>query len=464
MPKSIPTLSQQNWGQPLNDHLSQLNDPTSGGINKFDTFSARPTNLTTNDAGKTYLYTQTGNIHQWDGSTWQILNKSVINVKDYGATGDKTTDDAPAIQAAVDYALSAVDAASPGYPIFEYKGIPVTVFFPYGNYLIKDDIKVNGTIALRGEVGGTYAVSRLMQDTVGKNIFTLAGDDDNTPSPTDGSNSTSIENLGFSLRPFANVAQVGAAAIKTLPGISSNSVYIRNCWFQTWSLSWNIWMTQGDDIQITNCTFDAGNKHIKLGDDAGGGVTNVVIANNDFYDGIEKSIVVTKAANLVISNNRFWITRKASTRLAIDLAFEAIDIHGVVISNNVFRSLEICVAMATGFTKNVVINGNTMEDITGIGISINGGGTISGLNIQANIISGNFPNGTYSGAIQGVGCNVVRSIITGNILNGDESGTNSLGVGLNLPAVGIAGNNFSRNIINGFATPYAINSPTSNGF
>jgi hypothetical protein len=81
MPKQIPTIGDPNWGTPLNAHLSQLQNPTNGGINSFEQFVQRPTTLTTDDTGKTYLYSQTGNIHQWTGTTWKVLNESVINVK-----------------------------------------------------------------------------------------------------------------------------------------------------------------------------------------------------------------------------------------------------------------------------------------------------------------------------------------------------------------------------------------------
>jgi Pectate lyase superfamily protein len=138
MPKQIPTSGSLNWAIPLNEHIAQLQDPTNGAINSFSQFSQRPTNLTANDVGKTYLYTQTGNLHQWSGTEWKVLNNSDFNVRDYGAIGDGVADDTNAIQTCIDISQ------------LNFNGPTVTngicVFFPTGKYLC-------GTINLTGEGG-----------------------------------------------------------------------------------------------------------------------------------------------------------------------------------------------------------------------------------------------------------------------------------------------------------------------
>jgi hypothetical protein len=151
MPKSIPQLGDSNWGTPLNAHISQLQNPANGAINSFEQFSGRPTNLTPDDQGKTYLYTQTGNIHQWNGNTWKVLNESVINVKDYGAVGDGVVDDTAAIQAAIN--LSTVF------------GIDQKVFIPKGNYKVAGNITVPRGTKIHGG---------------GKDLTTITHSSDNT--------------------------------------------------------------------------------------------------------------------------------------------------------------------------------------------------------------------------------------------------------------------------------------------
>ncbi len=135
--KRIPTPSQDagNWGTILNDHLAQTHNPINGSFNSFDQFSSRPTNLTADDAGKTYLYTQTGNWHEWSGTDWKVQNKSEVNVKDYGAIGDGVADDTAAIQFCLDKAAITKS----------------TVYIPNGGYPISKPLEVSSFVALYGE-------------------------------------------------------------------------------------------------------------------------------------------------------------------------------------------------------------------------------------------------------------------------------------------------------------------------
>jgi Pectate lyase superfamily protein len=93
-----PNSDANAWGTILNEHLAQTHRPLDGGLNKFDVFSQRPTNLTADDQGKTFLFTQTGNWHEWSGSSWKVLNATKLNVLDYGAIADGITDNTAIVQ------------------------------------------------------------------------------------------------------------------------------------------------------------------------------------------------------------------------------------------------------------------------------------------------------------------------------------------------------------------------------
>ena len=145
--KTLPTTGSTNWGETLNNFLTQSLDNTNGGgINKFDTFSQRPTTLGADDKGKTYLYTQTGNFHQWTGTEWKVLNESVINVKDYGAVGDGVSDDTVAINSAI-LKAALVDGGK--------------IIAPFSNYLI------SGTIIIPRNVEIDFCNSNITGSGIG---------------------------------------------------------------------------------------------------------------------------------------------------------------------------------------------------------------------------------------------------------------------------------------------------------
>ncbi len=103
---------------------------------QFDS-SGNPVMITPTDASGTTV-TATGST---TGRTLAERFSDVINVKDYGATGDGTTDDTTEIQAALD------KASSGG-----------TVFFPVGDYLISASLNVKSDTTLRGEGYGSKII------------------------------------------------------------------------------------------------------------------------------------------------------------------------------------------------------------------------------------------------------------------------------------------------------------------
>ena len=82
----------------------------------------------------------------------EVRAADIINVKDYGATGDGTTDDTTAIQAAL-------DAAKNNSP---RGGI---VFCPMGTYVITAALVINSDTTLRGEAGFGSRATKLLATT-----------------------------------------------------------------------------------------------------------------------------------------------------------------------------------------------------------------------------------------------------------------------------------------------------------
>ena len=130
MAKPIPTTGQTDWGAPLNAHLAQLNEASTGGVN----FAAEPpTGLTSADEGYTYVNTTTREIQRWSGSEFEVLMGGVAvgrerleQNRDYYVnvdTGDDSNDGLSAgsafqtIQRAVDIIDNKIDPNGSGITI-----------------------------------------------------------------------------------------------------------------------------------------------------------------------------------------------------------------------------------------------------------------------------------------------------------------------------------------------------------
>lgn len=79
--------------------------------------------------------------------TYSLIQNAPINVKDYGAKGDGTTDDWAAIQAAIDSTLD--PSAAP--PYVNMLGTGGVIYFPAGRYRISQSITIPNSTTLVGD-------------------------------------------------------------------------------------------------------------------------------------------------------------------------------------------------------------------------------------------------------------------------------------------------------------------------
>ena len=90
---------------------------------------------------------------------------AAVNVADFGATGDGSTNDTAAIQAAINFAEASATppSAAPGV---------VEVYFPFGRYVITDALTVTKSLSFVGEGHSEYSTgSRIIQNTAAKDHF-----------------------------------------------------------------------------------------------------------------------------------------------------------------------------------------------------------------------------------------------------------------------------------------------------
>lgn len=152
--------------------------------------------------------------------TIQAKLREVVSVKDFGATGDGSTDDTAAIQAAT----AAV------------QGSRVALFFPPGTYKVTSTISITGALSIFGL--SRYGTSITWTSTT-LNVFSIASD-------------AQVTIVGIT---FNGPLNSSAGAIISLAGSSTQNLFseIRHCQFVG---GWNsIVTTAAADWSIEDCYF-----------------------------------------------------------------------------------------------------------------------------------------------------------------------------------------------------------------
>ncbi len=380
-----------------------------------------------------------------------VVQRQWINVRDYGAVGDGTTDDTAALQAAHTYAASASNSSVYGNSQVWLGHEPV-VYYPMGLYKITSAISIAGTQVIVGCGGGTSSMSKISQGVDGINIFRLvAGTDGNT-------NSTCIENMTFksgSASSAANAAQISVAAGLT----GTNSIYIRNCWFQN-PETYAIDIQQGDDIQITGCTFDVcAYNAIRLAQ--GNTVTNCRIVGNDFFQVTLSCILTYTVNNLVVSNNTIEACGSGITSYFLN----TVSTLGVTVTGNTFRTFNgtfvvLGVSGTPANAVNAVISNNSGNFSTTTSVFVNGFGI--GF-VYNSVIAGNsikVPTGIGPIIIDNGTSKWQNCAIQGNVFLSDGGNSTTC---ITLSSALSKANKINNNVYIAWTTPESINLAGQNG-
>lgn len=135
------------WITSVNSYKFVLYTSTNELIGTYDNISDNTLTLLSGPNGSDlvgFIQSGTGAI----ATTVQAKLRQTLSVKDFGATGDGTTDDTSAIQAAVNYAQSLVSGFS------STTGYGVQIYFPAGSYKVTSSILVTKHgIGFVGEAG-----------------------------------------------------------------------------------------------------------------------------------------------------------------------------------------------------------------------------------------------------------------------------------------------------------------------
>lgn len=183
-----------------------------------------------------------GQIASGTGATARTVQSKLresVSVVDFGATGNGTTDDTAAIQAAINSIPISGGGSTHGY----------TLFFPPGKYLISSTLTIgNRRLEIQGSTLATGSGSASIIYCT-SNISTMI---DASTGNADVFSIQGIEFLG------AGISTVNAITL----GSVGQTIYdsrINNCWFSIIGGT-AIVGNYIADVEITDCGFDSGNK------------------------------------------------------------------------------------------------------------------------------------------------------------------------------------------------------------
>jgi len=345
-----------------------------------------------------------------------VRHDEVVDVREYGATGDGITDDATAIQGALDIGAS-------------------EVYFPVGTYVCGTMLTVS-TAGQKLYGPGTIKI----EDGLNNAVITLSA-------------GCTLEGLTFD----GNSANQSGGSILFL---DSADVCIEGCTF-TDAIGYAIHQVSGgvhdacDNLILRHCTFQKmvpGNTYNTDVILSGGG-DHVLVEGNSFVDG--PKLILMGATGYTFPSARVIGNRVTN---AAQVGLEAWEAPGLVLAGNVVDT-SADLGISVGWSPGASITGNTVNGAHDIGIEvyINGSdpdrsGSLDGATVCGNTVRDTTGNGY--GIVIGP-YNSDGIVVTGNTIEGGVHGIylNDLGAG--------TGITISANSINGFSDTGVLEASTN---
>ena len=331
----------------------------------------------------------------------------VINVKDFGATGNGTTDDTSAIQAAINSGS--------------------LIFFPSGTYLVST-INVGSNKKLQGS-GNSSIISFSNASSVGINISNANFVDLSDLAFQDGSSRTEDSVLVYN---------------------SSNVTFFKCNWLQQGNQYISLHIKSCNNVLIQDCTaFSSGIVGYAILIDGSSYASNNITLDNfnsyGYYNGVQTRWV----NNLRVANSYF--TNAGATGFSISPSSSRV-IYGLTITentnsvvfvntnfvNNIGSGLEI---VNNGNVKNVSISNTSSISNNGSSSYNSSGFYVSNINASYISCSAQINNNYASGVFLERGNNIS---FTGCIISGN--GLNNIGNGIDIIS-GVTYVSFSNNTI-----------------
>lgn len=281
--------------------------------------------------------------------TYSMIQGASFNALDYGATGDGTTDDTAALQAALD-------------------AVPATggsVYLPSGTYIVTESIVVKSNTLLFGDGNASQiksSQSAFVGTNAGNNCYLVKNENWSASTLTD--ENITIQDLSFN---YGTVTIVGGGAHCISMRYVEN-VKVVNCDFYkgenaTAFLACNNTLVDGcSAYDFTNCAYDhwTSPKNAIVTNCYATTATTATTAQIVNFNPETTALAAGTADGFVLSNCIFEATGSSVEAIQIEPLLEGSVVKNVTITGNLFKNI---ILACRRNTQNVVVNGNTFTGI-----------------------------------------------------------------------------------------------------